>query len=233
MLKKLVAFLFMGILLSGCRTFNNTAVPSATPGSPAVYSFETATDSPTQTPLPTSTITPSPTPDLGAVGLPTEGPGTTAFDFVASMCSAEWFTPKQQLSCPGSEDETAVGFVESLSENNLAVLVTYPPRDNSETIFSKYPAFSVKKGDRFRTVLSCKAHTFCDVVFSLEYYDEHGKTGVTNWPYIFSHAPIVIDYPLDGIAGKTVQFGLAVRGNGNRLQAYAAWIYPHIYRPTP
>jgi hypothetical protein len=55
---------------------------------------------------------------------------------------------------------------------------------------------------------------------------------MANWPYRFSASPIVIDFSLEGIAGKTVQFGLSVRGNGNRLEAFAVWIYPHIYRPV-
>jgi hypothetical protein len=234
MLRKLVPFFLLGILLGGCKMLNRP-VPSATLVTSAGYSFETATEPPTQTPVPTSTITPSPTPDLGLVGLPTEAPGTTALDLVATMCSAQWFTPKTpKLPCPGNGAKSEAGFVESISENTLDALLTYPPQGNSdETIFSKYPPFSVQKGDRFRTVLSCKTHTFCDVVFSLEYYNEHGKTGMTNWPYIFSDSPVVIDYPLDGIAGKTVQFGLAVRGVGVRTEAYAVWIYPHIYRPIP
>jgi hypothetical protein len=232
MLKKIVLFLFLGIILSGCRVLNRN-VTSTPSGTPPVYTFETATDLPTQTPVPTSTITPSPTPDLGAVGLPTEGPGTTALDFVMTMCSAQWFNRTQQLPCPGDENNPNAGYVASIGGNALETLLTYPPQDSFETIFSKYPPFIVEKGDRFRTVLECKAHTFCDVVFSLEYYVDQAKTGVTNWPYIFSASPIVIDYPLDGIAGKKVQFGLSVRGNGNRLEAYAAWVYPHIYRPTP
>ncbi len=239
MLKKIVPFLFLGLLLSGCKMqlgnrLLNGNQPSSSSVTSTVSPTEVPTEPPTQTPVPTSTIVPSPTPDLSSVGLPTEGPGTTALDFVASMCSAQWFTPiTQKLPCPGSEANSSMGFVESIGGNTLATLITYPPQDNSETIFSKYPPFSVQKGDRFRTVLSCKAHTFCDVVFSLEYYDEHGKTGVTNWPYRFTDAPVVIDFPLDGIAGKTVQFGLAVRGVGNRTEAFGAWIYPHIYRPTP
>ena len=230
MLKKLLPLFFLGILLSGCRILNRSVVSTASV-TPDIT--EAATEPPTQTPVPTSTATPSPTPDLGSVGLPTEGPATTALDFVATMCSAQWFNRTQQLPCPGSEDNPDAGYVASIGGNTLGMLLTYPPQDRFETIFSKYPPFNVEKGDRFRTVLACKAHTFCDVVFSFEYFDNQGKTGVRNWPYRFSASPIVIDYPLDGIAGKTVQFGLSVRGNGNRLEAYAVWIYPHIYRPTP
>jgi hypothetical protein len=232
MLKKFVSFLFLGILLSGCRLSNSIGQSTASV-TPTISSTETATEPPTQTPVPTPTATLSPTPDLGAVGLPTEGPGTPAFDFVATMCSAQWFNRTQTLPCPGDENNPNAGYVASIGGNGLETLLTYPPQDSFETIFSEYPAFAVQKGDRFRTVLACKAHTFCDVEFSLEYYVGKAKNGLANWPYIFTAAPVVIDFPLDGIAGKTVQFGLAVRGNGNRLEAYGIWIYPHIYRPSP
>jgi hypothetical protein len=225
-----VSLLLLGVLLTGCRISNFSGQSIASPTPPVLFT-ETATLVPTNTLVPTSTITLTPTPDLGLVGLPTEEPETSALDFVRTMCSAQWFNRNQQLPCPGSEDSSNAGFVESFGGNTLGMLLTYPPQDSFETIFSKYPPFEVNKGDRFRTVLTCKEHTFCDVVFSFEYFDSNGKTGVANWPYRFSASPIVIDFPLDGIAGKTVQFGLSVRGNGNRLEAYAVWIYPHIYRP--
>jgi hypothetical protein len=44
---------------------------------------------------------------------------------------------------------------------------------------------------------------------------------------------VVVDYSLDAIAGKTVQFDLAVRAHENPSEAYAVWIAPHIYRPAP
>ena len=206
---------------------------------PSVTSTEYPTVSPTQTPVPTPTATLSPTPDLSLIGLPAEAPGTTAFDFVASMCDATWFNDSQKLPCPGDDDQSSAGYVMGLNGDvqrlppAIHVILTYPPQVTYETIFSKYPSFVVEKGDRFRAVLACKLHTFCDVEFSLEYFDDHGKSGFANWPYRFTAAPLVIDYPLDGIAGKTVQFGLAVRGNGIRTEAYAVWIDPHIYRPTP
>ena len=230
--KKIVSVLILSILLSGCILLNRSGVPTLSI-TPVIYFTETETESPTQTPAPTSTVTLTPTADLGSVGLPTEAPGTTALDFSTTMCSAQWFNRNGQLPCPGSADSPNAGYVVSVGGSSLGMLLTYPPQDSFETIFSKYPPFIVQSGDRFRTVLSCKAHTFCDVMFSLEYFDSHGKNGLANWPYRFSSSPVVIDFPLQGIAGKTVQFGLSVRGNGNRLEAYAVWIYPHIYRPNP
>ncbi len=245
MRKTIALMLLASILLSGCglgfgRRFvgggaGGGNVDLGTQAPPTV----TPTDSPTDTPIPTATATPIPTPDLGAVGLPTESPSNDALDFVASMCKAQWFTRGAQLPCPGDPNNADGGFVIQLPgpEQGLSpefpVLVTYPPQDVYETIFSKYPAFTVHKGDRFRAVLACRLHTFCDVEFSLDVYGAAGSGRVSRWPYHFTDTPIVVDYSLDGLAGQTVQFGLSLRGVGSRLDAYGAWLYPHIYRPAP
>ena len=114
--------------------------------------------------------------------------------------------------------------------SNMNILLTYTPQEKYETISGEYPAFTVQKGDRFRAVLACKEHTFCDVEFVLNFSNEKGSAGLTNWKHIFTDEPIVVDYPLDAIAGQTVQFTLAVRTRGNPAEAYAVWIAPHIYR---
>jgi hypothetical protein len=238
---KLASVLVLGLLLTGCslqranRLINGRDPGLQAPGTTAPT--ETPTTPPTNTPVPTATPTLAPTPNPSVVGLPAEPSGSSAFDFVASMCKAQWFTRSGNLPCPGDENNSNGGFVLSLpaERQNLPsgypVLMMYPPQDNSETIFSRYPAFKVQKGDRFRAVLACRAHTFCDVDFGLGYYAPNGTTGLTHWPYRFTDAPIVVDYSLDGLAGLTVQFSLSLRGAAARLDAYGAWILPHIYRP--
>lgn len=235
---KFLPFVLITLFLSGCvpainKSSNETATPIASV-------TETATPQPpTRTPVPSATATVSPTPDFSLVGLPVEQVSNLAFDFVSQMCDARWSTRGQQLACPGDESEKNTGYVMRLAaeaqglSSNLSVLLVYPPQINYETISSKYPSFTVKKGDRFRAVLTCRAHTSCDVEFVLDYFDDHGHTGLKQWRYIFTDSPLVIDYPLDAIAGITVQFDLAVHGIGNRTDASAVWIAPHIYRPVP
>src|SRR5512138_3281834 len=70
----------------------------------------TPTEQPTNTAVPTPTLTPVPTPDPGSAGLPTETPGTNVFDFVATMCKAQWFTRSGDLSCPGDPGKSGAGF---------------------------------------------------------------------------------------------------------------------------
>lgn len=241
---QLAAVVLAGLLLTGCRMqvgnrLLNGGAPSPrseTQASPT----EIPTDAPTSTPVPTATTTPSPTPDPAAVGLPAEPAGSDAFDFVATMCKADWFTRGGSLPCPGSENNSSAGFVLSLPGEKQGlppgypVVLIYAPQQNFDTIFSKYPAFTVKKGDRFRAVLACRLHSFCDVEFALDYYNANGgKSGITHWPYRFTDAPIVVDYLLDGLVGQSVQFSLSLRAAGPNLDAYGVWILPHVYRPAP
>jgi hypothetical protein len=193
---------------------------------------------PTKTTAELPPVATTPVPDFTLVGLPTEAEGELVFDFAGQMCDAEWYTRGQALPCPG-DTQSSAGYVMKLDgeaqglPSNINILLAYTPQENYETIFSKYPAFTVQEGDRFRAVLTCKEHTFCDVEFVLDFSNEKGSAGLKSWRYLFADEPIVVDYPLDALAGQTVQFHLNVRARGNPVEAYAVWIAPHIYRPTP
>jgi len=235
---KLIPFVLITLFLSGCASATSSS--SNGTATPIASVTETATPlPPTRTPVPTATAIMSPTPDFSLVGLPVEQVSNVAFDFVAQMCNAEWSTRGQQLACPGDESEKNTGYVMRLApeaqglSSNLSVLFVYPPQINYETISSKYPSFTLKKGDRFRAVLTCRAHTSCDVEFVLDFFTDQGHGSLKQWRYIFTDSPEVVDYPLDSIAGKTVQFDLAVRGVANPTDASTVWIAPHIYRPVP
>ncbi len=239
-----IAVFLLASLLAGCRMqVANRLLNGGAPTPPSftqVPPTELPTAIPTTTPAPTATASPTPTPNPSAVGLPAEASGTDPLDFVASMCKADWFTEGGSLPCPGDQNNSNGGFALRLPGDqqdlppDYPILLTYPPQANSDTIFSKYPAFAVQKGDRFRAVLECRLHSFCDVDFALGYYDGNGaRSGVAHWPYRFTDNPIVVDYSLDGLAGLTVQFSLSLRAAGPSLDAYGVWILPHIYRPAP
>ena len=236
MQKKLVFLLLIGLALSGCGLRPAQELPT-----PTTTMTPTSTlPPPTETPLPTmtATVTPTLTPDFSVVGLPSEPTSAPAFDFVEQMCQAQWFTETGNLPCPGNEAQVNEGFVTKLGGEiqdlpaNIKLLLTFPPKAGDKTISSKYPPFTVKKGDRFRAVLACRAHTFCDVEFILYYFNDQGQTRLMRWRYIFADPPILVDYSLDSMAGKTVQFDLAVQTKGNQADANAVWIAPHIYRPS-
>ncbi|MBI5950055.1 MAG: hypothetical protein HY865_00225 [Chloroflexi bacterium] len=244
MKKKIIYPLLLGLFLVGCApaaTQPSKVVPSPTEvaAEPVSQQLATPTSIPTKAATATETATPISTPDFSLIGLPSEEDGALVFDFVEQMCNAEWYTRGQDLSCPGDDSQSSAGYVMQLDgasqglSSDINVLLAYTPQKNYETISSKYPTFTVQKGDRFRAVLACKEHTFCDVEFVLDFSNEKGSAGLKSWRYLFADEPIVVDYPLDALAGETVQFHLNVRARGNPVEAYAVWIAPHIYRPAP
>lgn len=239
MQKKILSLLFLGLFLAGCSPMANQtpkALGLTTASATATVTQQPST--PTAVPTQTATATLLPAPDFSLIGLPVEEEGTQVFDFVEQMCNAEWYTRGQKLPCPGDDAHSSAGYIMQLDgeaqglPSNMKILLAYTPQEKYETISSKYPAFTVQEGDRFRAVLACKEHSFCDVEFVLDFSTEQGSAGLKNWRYLFTDEQIVVDYPLDALAGQTVQFTLAVRARGNPVEAYAVWIAPHIYRPA-
>jgi hypothetical protein len=241
--KRLLIILLLGLVLTGCsmrfgnRLAGGSARTTQSPN-PTSQAADFPTELPTRTPLPPPTITPTSSPDLSAIGLPAEALGTSAYDFAADFCSAEWSNGTQAVPCKSQNPASTSGYVTLLNGADqdipqaIDILLMYPPRGSGyDTLVGRYPAFAAQKGDRFRAVLTCRAHNFCDVDFGLDYFDANGRTGLKHWSYLFTDSPIIVDYSLDSIAGRTVQFVLSVRRNGEGLQAYAAWLAPHIYRP--
>lgn len=196
---------------------------------------------------PTDTTAPVSTESIGnLLELPTPVVGTVALDFADQPCSASWSNNGEYLLCPGNLEETSSGYADRFDaiviEGNIHInqpgLLTIPAQKDSGfyAIFGKYPFFTVQAGDRFQAILTC-AEKFpnCDVSFSLEYYAS-GNTVLqvpdAQWDKQYDPigSYIYADTSLDSLAGKTVQFLLAVRDNGDAEGDYAVWIMPHIAR---
>jgi hypothetical protein len=236
-MKRMVLFLLVSLLLTGCGA---RATATSEPVTPTVELITTSAPlPPTETLVPTTTATVVPTPDLSTIGLPSEPAGTVAYDFVDQMCAAQWYNREQSLPCPGDVSQAKAGYVQQFYGEaegvpaDFPMLLTYPPGEHYSTLSSLYPPFTIQKGDRFRAIFACKVRSFCDVEFVLNYFHGHGQQGLNHWHYLFTDAPKVIDFPLDKLAGQTVQFDLAVAVVGNRPDTYAVWVAPHIYRPAP
>jgi hypothetical protein len=249
MYKTVFSVVIIGLLLASCAPASSrvSGVLEGAAASPAITTtlqpatktlVPSATATATDASVPTATSTLTSTTDYTQVGLPAEQTGTVILDFVAEACQAQWFTQVQKLPCSGNDTQADAGYVKVLDgqvqgySSNIEVLLNYPPEKLVQTISGKYPAITVKKGDRFRAVLDCRAHTACDVEFVLNFYTSEGSAGLKHWRHLFADAPIVVDYPLDAIAGETVQLSLAVYSKGYPADGYAVWIAPHIYRPA-
>lgn len=169
---------------------------------------------------------------------PTPKP-SSAYNFVDSYCDAEWRSGAGILPCPG-DDSDATGFVVKLdapklengSVENEAALFTHPEWVNNGVVTGKYPAFDVEEGDTFRAVIGCLDNGLaCDVRFQLNYRADGGSLqNLATWNEQYDGNIQTIELDLSSLAGKSVEFVLAVQANGSSAQDWAFWLQPRIVR---
>jgi len=190
----------------------------------------TSTPGPTSTPGATSTPGPTATPAAG-----------TAYDFVANVCSAAWFSSAGALPCPGSEGD-AKGFVlkvtnprlENGTTDSRPGLLTYPQNITNGYIQGIYPPYRVKAGDRFRSIVNCERDaTSCYVVFRLDYQTGSGPIQ-TFWAFVEKYEGMYYqaDLDLSPLVGKDVKFILTVLATGSPTGDRALWVAPMIFNPS-
>ena len=159
--------------------------------------------------------------------------GTTGYDFVKNICSAQWFNGTVTLPCPGTDGD-ARGFALSVAnpvlENGVTDfrpgLLTVPQNINNGQIAGFYPAITVQSGDHFQATINCQfGATDCFVILRL---DAGLPTGVTQNLGTFAekydglYTPVDID--LSSLAGKDVKFTFTVLANGPASGDRAMWV---------
>ena len=173
------------------------------------------------------------------VEIKTPGVGDTiAYDFVANYCSAEWRSAAGVLPCPGSLSND--GFVAKIDEpkledgrtENEPALLTFPQWDNNGVITGKFPAVNVQAGDQFKAIIGCLHNsTDCNVDFQLNYRADGGALqNLNTWLETYDDSIRVLEVDLSFLAGKSVEFVLAVVANGSPEDDAAFWLAPHIRR---
>ena len=222
------------ILLSACAPSQSAPPPTATQPAPV------STATPTLTPPPT------PTPTFAVA--PLDDAANTVYYFAPDVCTAKWTNSGETLPCPGISGQIDSGFIGLLTQTELSLpykadaLLSIPSQDgNFLDIFGTFPAREINVADFFRAHLYCMAESQCNVTFSLGYYDSDGNffEPFPAWPYKYTDIPQLINFPLNALAGQTVQLTLIVRDNGNPSDDYAIWVHPRIFRhpdivtPTP
>jgi len=182
---------------------------------------------------PVVTVTPG-TPVTPATPIP-----GTVYDFVANVCAASWFSGAGQQPCPGT-DGNANGFVlitspsrlENGTADNRTGLLTYPQNVNNGYIQGIYPAYKVKAGDKFRTIVNCESGaTSCYVVFRLEYALVGSSTVQSYWAFVerYEGQYYSADIDLSSLAGQDVKFILSVYATGSPSGDRALLVAPIIY----
>ncbi len=183
----------------------------------------------------TTTATPS-TP--GTPVTPSTPISGTSLDFVASMCSAAWFSSAGQLPCPGTDGDSR-GFVlridNPVREDGTALttpgLLTNPQNITNGYIQGIFPPYRVQTGDRFRSIVNCQqGATQCYVVFRLDYQIGSGSIQ-TFWAFVEKHEGLYYqaDLSLAPLVGQDVKFILTVLATGSPTGDRAMWIAPHIF----
>ncbi|MBK8619882.1 MAG: hypothetical protein IPN96_22975 [Anaerolineales bacterium] len=163
----------------------------------------------------------------------------TNYDFVANVCAATWFSGAGQLPCPGTEGD-AKGFVlitnPSKLENGVSDsrpgLLAFPQNINNGYIQGIYPAYKVKSGDKFRTIVNCEnGATSCYVVFRLDYVVSGSSTIQTFWAFVerYEGQYYSADIDLSALAGQDIKFVLTVNATGTAAGDRALWVAPIIY----
>lgn len=167
----------------------------------------------------------------------TPEPGMS-FDFTANFCSAEWTNPRGLMACPSKELAGEDGgmlrsftpWLENNTQDNEPALLVLPAEGETGFISAKYPKYTVKEGDHFKTVVGCQRKMIrCKVTFTLN-YTENG----VNVKNLFTQTEIFdgklrsINLSLDELKGKTVQFILRVDNDTTSLDDQAFWLWPRI-----
>lgn len=185
----------------------------------------------------TTTITNTP----GTPPTPSTPIAGTAYDFVANMCSAAWFSSAGQLPCPGTNGDSR-GYVlrvnnptlENGSTDTRPGLLTHPQNITNGYIQGIFPPYRVQSGDRFRSIVNCEAGaTSCYVVFRLDYQIGTGSIQ-TFWAFVEKHEGLYYqaDLSLAPLVGQDVKFILTVLATGSPSGDRALWVAPQIFNPA-
>lgn len=163
----------------------------------------------------------------------------TVYNFVDNYCSAQWSSGAGILPCPGSTSDSN-GFVvkqtdpklETGAVENEDALFTQPQWVDNGYISGRYPAYSIKAGDRFKGVIGCLYDaSACNVQFLLNYVADGGpEQTFASWNQTYDSNIEKLDVDLSPLAGKSVIFILRVNANGSSNQDWAFWLQPRLAR---
>lgn len=165
-------------------------------------------------------------------------PKQIVYDLAESYCSATWHT-SIDLTCP-TELYSVDGFIQRMDApvmeegrvENEAGLWVIPEGVSGGRISGTFPAFKVKSGDHFRTVVSCSNDSpECDLQFKLEYQIGGGEIKTLGrWDETYDGGFTKVDVDLSPLAGKDVKLILTVRAKDTFDQDSALWIHPSVWR---
>jgi hypothetical protein len=164
---------------------------------------------------------------------------TPVYSFASSYCSADWRSEAGDLGCPGNVNGKK-GYVIKVNKAQLengqqttkTGILMSPQKVNNGYLQGYFPAFAVRSGDQFSSIVNCEYQADgCDVIFRLDY--KIGNEAVkTFWEYheIYDGDYSIVNLDLTPFAGKKVVFILTVLANGSPDNDRAIWVNPLIKR---
>jgi hypothetical protein len=212
-------------------TFTATLTPPFTPTSTATSApTSSPTSTLTNTATHTATYTPSPT--------PTNAP--LPIDLHARASEATWFSGAGTLPFGGAGNDSR-GFVRYQDgvkledgSNPSKILEMHPQWINDGFIYGFYPPYTVGAGAHFRARIGfiARADDICGdrtVKFQLNYREGTDvQRPLGEWVEACEGFLSTLDVDLSSLAGRNVQFVLAVLANGSSGQDWAVWVNPRI-----
>ncbi|HSA99306.1 MAG TPA: NBR1-Ig-like domain-containing protein [Anaerolineales bacterium] len=169
---------------------------------------------------------------------------SSGFDLYTRAPDANWNTGAGNIPFGGPDTDTR-GFVMYRSNQKLEdgtapnkILETHPQFVDDGVITGFYPSYTVVSGEHFKAKIGFLAQSdgTCgtgNAKFQLN-YKESGSSETKNlgeWTDSCDGTLKDVDANLSSIAGKTVQFALAVLANGSSGQDWAVWVGPQVKIP--
>jgi hypothetical protein len=171
------------------------------------------------------------------------GAVSSGYDFYTKATSATWISGAGNLSFGGPDTNTD-GFVMYRDGKKVEggtsaskVLETHPQFVNDGVISGRFPAYTVVTGEKFTAQIGFLSLTegTCgagDAVFQLNYREGGGSvTPLGSWTETCDGTLRSVSVDLSPLAGKNIEFILAILANGPSTQDWAVWIRPQITIP--
>jgi hypothetical protein len=167
---------------------------------------------------------------------------SSGFDLHTQAINANWNSGAGNFAFGGPDTDNR-GFAMYRNSQKLEdgsssskVLETHPQFVNDGVITGLYPAYTVVSGEHFKAKIGFLAQSdgTCGVgnaKFQLNYREAGVTKSLNEWSESCDGALREVDVDLTSLAGKTVQFALAISANGSSSQDWAVWVNPQIAIP--
>lgn len=167
---------------------------------------------------------------------------SSGFDFHTQASLATWISGAGNLTF-GGPDTDSNGFAMLRNGQKLEdgtthskILETYPQWVNDGVITGRFPAYTVVSGEHFTAKIgflalgdgSCGSG---NAKFQLNYREAGVLKSLSEWTESCDGTMKAVDVNLTPLAGKTLEFVLAVLANGPATQDTAVWVAPQIAIP--